>query len=168
MYKGQTGEFIELTNVGNTAVDMTSWSYDDNKRTPGVFDLSDFGTVQPGQSVIITDTTQTQFRSHWSLDPSVKIIPNLGNPSGENLGRDDEINIYDSSGQLVDRLTYADEGVAGGPRTSSVSGNILYDNLGQNNAPSAVLSYINDSFGSYQSSAGDIANPGTYYIASEK
>ena len=169
MYQGQPDssyEFIEFTNVGTNSVNMTGWSFDDDHRTPGIFDLSNFGIVEPGESVIITEVTAENFRAMWGLSPSVKVIGNLGNPSGNgnNLGRADEINLYNSADELVDRLTYADNGAAGGPRTRYFSGNILFENLGQNTAPLAGLSYVGDMFGSYMSTGGNVGNPGSYYL----
>lgn len=40
MYSGGSGEFIEFTNLGSSAIDFTGWSYDDDSRLPGVFDRS--------------------------------------------------------------------------------------------------------------------------------
>lgn len=50
MYQGINGEFVELTNTGGSAVDMTGWSLDDNTNTPGSFDLTAFGSVAAGES----------------------------------------------------------------------------------------------------------------------
>ena len=110
MYNGATpttniGEFVELTNMGLNSVDMTGWSFDDNSRTPGSQLLGSFGIVAGHESVILTDMTDTQFRSAWGLAASVKVIGNNSN----NLGRSDEINIYDAANALVDRLTYGDQ-----------------------------------------------------------
>ena len=33
LYSGSRGEFIELTNTSDSAIDLTGWSYDDS-RTP--------------------------------------------------------------------------------------------------------------------------------------
>jgi len=105
MYSGGSGEFIEFTNVGNAPVDLTGWSYDDDSRLPGVFLLTPLGVVQPGQSVVITEATAAAFRSEWSLPMSVGVLGEYTN----NLGRNDEINLFDSSGTLADRLTYGDQ-----------------------------------------------------------
>ena len=40
MYNGKLdgnslGEFVEFTNVGSSAIDMTGWSFDDDSRTAG-------------------------------------------------------------------------------------------------------------------------------------
>lgn len=52
-YQSANGEFVEFTNTGNSAVNMTGWSFDDNSRIAGSFSLSGFGVVKPGESVII-------------------------------------------------------------------------------------------------------------------
>jgi hypothetical protein len=158
--QGGPGEFFELTNVGNTPVDMTGWSQDDNNQEPGVHSLSAFGIVQPGESVIGTETDPTSFRTYWGLPVSVKVI---GYGSADNIGRSDEINLYDSVNALVDQLTYNDQ-VIGGPRTQGISANIELANLFQNRADLAVASTVGDSYLSYAGGggAGDVGNPGIY------
>lgn len=165
MYNGRLdgnslGEFIEFTNVGLSSIDMTGWSFDDSSRTPGSASLSVFGTVAPGESVILTDATAADFRTAWGLSDAVTIIG--GN--GQNLGRSDEINLYDASSVLIDRLTYNDQGTGSvkGPRTQNVSGNIPLDALGQNTASAAVLSAVPDVYLSHAASDADIGNPGVY------
>jgi predicted extracellular nuclease len=153
---GSSGEFVELTNLGASAIDMTGWSFDDNSRQPGSQSLSAFGIVQPGQSVIFTDITAATFISNWSL-VGVSVIG--GNTN--NLGRADEINIYDNTNLLVDRLTYDDQTISGCPRTQSISGNpITPAALGANACGQWKLSQVGDVYGSYASSLGEIGNPG--------
>jgi len=157
---GAGGEYIELTNVSKAPIDMTNWSQDDSNRTPGKHALgATFGIVQPGESVIITESTAAAFRTAWNLSPSVKVF---GPYSNDNLGRSDEINIYDNNNVLVDRLTFNDQAANGGPRTSGQGGNIPLAFLSLNTPQNAVLSTVNDSYHSYASTNGDIGNPGTY------
>ncbi len=159
MYAGD--EFVEFTNSGSSAIDMTGWSYDDDSRTPGSVDLSAFGLIQPGQSVILCEAAANDFRSRWNLPSSVVIIGSCTH----NLGRADEINLYDAFGNLVDRLTYNDQASLG-PRTQGYSGNPLsLDVLGMNDATQWVLSAVGDRFGSYASTLGHVANPGIYVDA---
>jgi len=40
MYGGTNGEFIEFTNVGSAAIDMTNWSFSDNAEMPGAVSLT--------------------------------------------------------------------------------------------------------------------------------
>lgn len=155
---GTTGEFVEITNTGDAAVSMTGWSFDDNSRLAGSFSLSGLGTIQPGESAIITEISAANFRTEWSLAASKKVIG--GN--NQNLGRSDEINIYDASNNLVDRLTYDDQTIPGSIRTNGASGWTTYVNLCTNNIAGWQLSVVGDAQNSYQSSAGNIGNPGSY------
>ncbi len=103
MYKGEGFEFVELTNVGVNPIDLTDWSYDDDSATPGVFDLSGFGVVQPGESVVFTENADpADFRSVWGISGSIKVLGGVSN----NIGGSDQINIYDDNDSLVDVLTY--------------------------------------------------------------
>lgn len=156
MYNGADGEFVEFTNVGGTAIDMTGWSFDDNSRTPGVTDLSAFGMVEPGHSVIMCEPTASEFATAWGLMHTTIVGEN-----GANLGRADEINLFDGAGVLVDRLTY-DDANGLGPRTSEISGNIPLNGLGANNANLAVLSMVGDTYGSWAAVGGSVGNPGQY------
>jgi 5-hydroxyisourate hydrolase-like protein (transthyretin family) len=155
MYSGTNGEFIEFTNVGSTPVDMTGWSFDDDSETTGTVDLSAFGVVAAGESVILTETAAADFRTAWSLCDAVKVIG--GNTT--NLGRDDEINLFDASGQLADRLKYGDD-TLGGPRTQNASAWVSADGLGANVITDWTLSSVGDTESSYASAGGDIGSPG--------
>ena len=160
MYSANEGEFVEFTNLGDTAIDMTGWSYDDDSRLPGGFDLSAFGLVGAGESVVITESDAEIFRAAWGLSASVRILGGYTN----NLGRNDEINLFDSNGDLVDRLTYGDQAFPGSIRTQNISGNVLPEFIGANNVLGWVFSANGDIQGSFLSSGGDLGNPGSYVI----
>ncbi|MBX3375486.1 MAG: CotH kinase family protein [Phycisphaeraceae bacterium] len=162
MYSGTNGEFVEFTNRSKSPVDMTGWSMDDDHATPGAFSLSALGTVQPGESVIVTEANAETFRAAWGLSPSVKIIGQLGATSGNNFARNDEINLYDNTGQLVDRLTYGDQTFPGTIRAQNASGQTCRQNVGQNTIATWVLSAIGDVHGSWASSGGDRGTPGSF------
>ena len=119
MYAGANGEFIEFTNVGNDAVDMTGWSCDDSSQLPGTVDLSAFGVVAPGESVVLTEAPAADFATAWGLS-GVGIIGDLST----NLGRNDQINLYDAGSALVDQLSFGDEDYPGTPRAKDASCNI--------------------------------------------
>ena len=160
MYNGAGGtnrEFFEITNVGGPAVDLTGWSFDDNSRTPGSLSLSSLGTLAAGESAIVCEQASATFRTAWSLGAAVKILGS----STQNLGRADEINIYDAGNNLVDRLTYDDQ-TLGGHRTQGISDNIKFSKRGLNDSSSGVASVAGDSWGSITSASGDVGNPGTY------
>jgi hypothetical protein len=152
------GEFVEFTNIGTTAQDMTGWSYDDSSRTAGSFDLSGFGTLQPGESAILTEIVASDFRTAWNLCAAQKVVGG----SNQNLGRDDEINLYDNTATLVDRLTYGDDTYSPGSiRTSGASGiPKSAAALGANDITQWQLSVVGDGEGSYLSANNDIGSPG--------
>ncbi len=167
MYSGTDGEYAEFTNVSNSPIDMTNWSEDDNTGTPGVHAFgTTFGAVQPGESVILTESPEASFRTAWNLPSSVKVWagPTGTGYSEDNLGRSDEINLYDNLGSLIDRLTYDDQGSGNvdSPRTQNISGNIPLGALGANNASLATLSFLGDTYMSSVSTGGDVGNPGKY------
>ena len=160
MYSGADGEFIEFTNIDTSSVDMTGWSFSDSGRVVGSVDLSAFGVVQPGESVILTEADAETFRTAWNLSATAKIIGGLS----QNLGRSDEINLYDATGNLVDRLTYGDQDFSGTIRTQNSSGWIPADQLADQEIDADwVLSSVADAQNSYASTGGDIGNPSIYF-----
>lgn len=158
---GGTGEYIEFTNLGAAAVDFTGWSFDDDSRNAGTVGLSLFGVVNPGESVVLTEASVADFRSVWSLADTVKVIGD----NSTNLGRNDEINLYDASGALVDRLTYGDQNFPGTIRAQNASGNP--DSLAILGAPNDpygwTLAAVADVYGSYVDLNNvDIGSPGSF------
>jgi hypothetical protein len=163
MYSGAGGEFIELTNVSDAAIDMTGFSYDDDRAVAGNFSLSAMGVVQPGESVLITEAAAETFRAAWGIAPSVKIIGGLGTTAGgNNLARNDEINIFDASGAVIDRLTYGDQTFTGTIRAQNASGQPSRETIGQNEIAGWNKSVLGDVFGSWRSSGNDLGTPGYY------
>lgn len=159
-------EYIEFTNMSSSPLNAAGWSFDDDSRTPNTVDLSPFGVVQPGESVILAEVEAGEFRTEWNLPASVKVIGS----NTTNFGRDDEINIFDAADNLVDRLNYGDNAADtnGSIRTQSISGNpISPAALGTNNVFQWTLSTVGDRYGSYTSLNGFIGNPGVYVDAVE-
>jgi hypothetical protein len=161
-------EFVELTNLGAAPVSLTGWSFDDDSRLAGTFSLSGLGTLAPGQSGIMAELDATAFRARFPLMPAS--VPVVGGNTA-NLGRNDEINIFDASNALVDRLKYNDQDATNPTvRTDINSGNptTLSEALlgGTDNAIAAnwVLSASGDSYGSFASTTGGFANPGVFVV----
>jgi hypothetical protein len=160
MYSGAGGEFIEFTNLSSSPIDMTGWSMDDDHALPGAFSLGAFGVVAPGESVVVTEAEAAAFRAAWSLDPAVKVIGGLGTVGGNNLGRSDQIHLFDASGTLVDRLAFGDQTFAGTIRTQNASGQTCREALGADDVSLWSLSAAGDVFGSYVSALADVGTPG--------
>jgi hypothetical protein len=162
MYAGAGGEFIELTNLGAHAIDSSGWSIDDSNATAGAFPLGGLGVVQPGESVIITESTAASFRAAWTLPPGVKIAEQLGTIGGHNLGRNDQVHLFDASGTLQDRLDYGDQSYPGTIRTQNASGQVPCAAVGDNDVAAWRLAQAGDDHGSWASGTGDVGSPGSY------
>ena len=102
MYSGPDGEFFELTNVGDSPIDLTGWSYDDVNNVPGAFPIGSIGVLLPGESAIVTEASPTAFRAAWSLPASIKIVGFVGLANANNMGRNDAINLFDANGVIVE------------------------------------------------------------------
>jgi hypothetical protein len=162
MYSGAGGEFIELSNLGPSPVDLTGWSLDDDHATSGAFSLSAFGVVQPGESVLVVESTAAAFRAAWNLAESVRIIDQFGTVGGNNLGRNDQIHVFNATGATEDRLYYGDQTYAGTIRTQNASGQTGCVNVGANAIASWQLSVAGDAYGSVASASNDVGTPGAY------
>ncbi len=163
MYKGEGGEFFELTNIGASSVDFTGYSFDDDHAVPGTFDLSAFGVVAAGESVIVTEDDASVFRTAWGLDASVKVIGLLDDPAN-NIGSSDTINIYDALSSVVESLAYDSDDV----KTNGQSCTVPYADLASATSKSTwTLATVGDAYGSWASTNGDIGNPGVYNAVPE-
>lgn len=159
LYSGDDGEYIEFTNVGASPVDFSGYSFDDDSRTPGTVALDAIGVLAPGASAILTEADEAAFRSAWSLSPQVKVIG--GNTT--NLGRNDEVNLFDAAGALVDRLSFGDQNFPGTVRAQDRSAWAGPDDLGgETITPAWVLSSVGDAQNARSSAGGDTGSPGLF------
>jgi hypothetical protein len=172
-------EFFEVTNLGHDPVDVSTWSYNDNNANDPINWGPTIGSILPGESIVFSQMSPSDFRSYWGLDDSVRVY-SYGQSS--NLGSADTINIYSSFTQdastLVDTLSYTSDA-----RGSGISRNRPWDGgVGQAANADWVISSVGDSFLSRvaPSPAGfppnfpdpsgpwnpadylDVANPGVY------
>jgi uncharacterized protein (TIGR03382 family) len=168
-------EFFELTNLGSAPVDISGWTYNDNNTNDPLAFGASFGTIQAGESIVLTQMTADAFRTYWGLGSSVRVF-SIGGSS--NLGNADTINIYNStlqdSSTLVDSVTYTSDA-----RGSGVSRNRPLGGTGQSPNSAWVTSFVGDVYGSFlaPNAVGfppsypnpdnyrDLANPGSYIPA---
>lgn len=166
MYDGAGGEFVEFTNVGAVAVNMTGWKFEDDHHQNGganYYDLSGFGVVAPGRSVLLVQGAAASFRTNWGVPALVPVLDMLGVSAGNNLGRNDILNLLDASMNQVDILHYGDQTFPGTIRTTGKSGNPSSPAaLGTDNVSQWTFSVVGDAFGSHLSANNEIGNPGQY------
>jgi len=161
MYKGEGGEFFEITNMGSSTISLSGWSVDDQSGNPGTVPLS--GSLAAGQSKIITETDGFFFALDWGISSSIVI------DMGENslLGRNDTIYLFDANDDVVDRISYGDEDFPGSPRTDSASATACPAAVGANDPFNWIVATPGDSLGSWAAGNGfDVGSPGTYIAPS--
>ncbi len=156
MYKNESspGEFVQFTNMGTTAVNMTGWSEDDATDQVGVHSLSGFGVLQPGQSAILAGASQATFDAAWNISASVPYVVENGT---DDLGKSDTIYLYDQNGNIVDELAYG----SSGPRTDGAAA--VPDSLsviGTNNSAGWELLTAGQDGAIRANGTGDVGSPG--------
>ncbi len=151
---GTDGEYIEVTNVGRTPVDMTGWTYNTAASAPGPVSLTGFGTLAPGQSAIITDLTATEFRTEWGLSSATKIV----NDGSTTLNKGPKtIYLYDASNTLADSVSYA----SGFLSTKGLSAWVDAAHLGAKSGTTGwTVSTANDQESSWTSAHAAVGSPG--------
>jgi hypothetical protein len=172
---GGDGEYVELTNIGDAAQDVSGWYFDTSASTTisapsatagtslaGLANGSGTNTViQPGESVIITDLTPADFRTEWGLKSSVKVV----NDAGVTLGKSGSV--YISNGTTVlDQISYnLGAASAGKGKSAFVSAAHVADQQTATGSSFASLpsngwtqSTVADSEGSWSSAAGSVGS----------
>jgi hypothetical protein len=177
---GGDGEYVELTNIGDAAQDVSGWYFDSSSSatitTPSPtagLSLATLGdasgpnpVVGPGESVIITDLTLTPtdaFRTEWGLKPSVKDI-NDGSFTLKKTG-----SVYISNGTTVlDQVSYAlpAKGVSAWVSTTHVAdqqmpggSTFAFPSTTTAGPNGWTLSTLADSEGSWSSAGASVGSP---------
>lgn len=158
LYAGDDDEYVEVTNTGAQPVDLSGWSLDDESGMAGVFDLSPFGTLQPGESAIVAEADAAAFQSDWALS-GVKII---GGNSVAKIGSNDAIYLFDGAGVVQDRLAFGADDYPGSVDADGTSASPCTQALGLDDPYLWTLAADGDAHGSWTSSSGDLGNPGTW------
>jgi hypothetical protein len=97
-------DWFELTNTGNTAVNVSGWKFDDNSNSFGAaVTLSGISTIKAGESVIFFEGAASKtasFLSTW-FGGNVPAGLQVGNYSGSGVGLStdgDAVNIFNAAG----------------------------------------------------------------------
>jgi len=116
------GDWFEITNTGSNAVDLSGWSWVDDKDSHDKLAFPAV-TIAAGESIIcLEESSADDWLSSWDLSNSgitVLTEDNFTDSSGENdfhgLGTDgDTVFIYDGNSNLVDFFSWTDasEGIS--------------------------------------------------------
>lgn len=138
-----SGEWIELYNAGTTSVDLNGWTLKDAGSNSHTINKSGGFSVAPGKYVVlgVNDTTST--------NGGVPVDYKLSSFSLTNSG--DQILLYDSSSQLVDKVEYTSSW--GVPDGASLS-------LKSTSADNNISANWCQETSAWSGSAGDKGTPG--------
>lgn len=111
------GDWWELTNTGDSAVDLDGYTWDDTPTDPPSITTFPAFTIYPGESIIILQADLSEvaaWRAVWGLSSGTRVLArnemNVGVPGGEafsGLSKDgDEVNLYDSGGIRVANVEF--------------------------------------------------------------
>ena len=144
-------DWFEIHNYGDSAVDMTGFSWDDESEIPGTSTFPAV-TVQPGQAIVVLDdvaANKDNFLAEWKLYAgSVTIVANdelTGSfPSLSQNG--DAVFLYDANGAEM----------ASGVYTAATAGfAVEFDTTG-----AFLGDAVDGTNGAYTSLEGDVGSPG--------
>ncbi len=155
-------DWFEVTNNGNTALDITGWKIDDSSKSfASALALNGITSIAPGESVIFLETGASNsatvianFKSAWfgtNIPANLQVGSYTGSGAGLSTGGD-EVNLFDAGGNLKSNVTF---GVA--------TTNKTFNNAaGLTNTSISTLSQvgINDAFTAIND-ANQIGSPGT-------
>jgi len=148
-------DWWELTNTGNSAVNLLSYSWDDENSDVRA---NVFGsvTINPGESIIIINTTNittiNSWKGIWGLDASVQII---GIAFDHGLGGDDGVVLFNPLNQVVTFCSYVNHPDAASAVFGGDASFLGYSQLG--------------SFGAWRATGfADVASPGVAETSQEE
>jgi len=168
---GGTGDWIEVTNLGSTAVDITGWKVDDNTFNFSLaVELTGVTTIPAGKSVIFIEsaaptTDITNFKSFWGS--SMNTI-SVGSYTGSGVGfspTTDGVVLFNALGvEITSRVSFS----------AATAGKSFYFSYNADGSPvdNAVVSALGTINGTVSnqvtikssSAIGDIGSPGTAIV----
>ncbi|MCA9261387.1 MAG: lamin tail domain-containing protein, partial [Planctomycetales bacterium] len=107
------GEWIEIVNVGDDAIDIGNWLFDDEDAV----DWSPIpaGTlIAPGQTAVFFDeefATASQFRADWSVpDDALVVGIGWGNLANSPSDQNERLQLLTSRGEVIDEVNFESGG----------------------------------------------------------
>ncbi len=112
------GDWFEITNYGDAAVDITGWKMDDNSHASATaLLLNGITSVGIGESVVFTEVSSADvaanvdglhvadFKTFWGLGAGVQVGSYTGSGAGLSSGGDG-VSVWTSSGTEINRVSF--------------------------------------------------------------
>lgn len=100
------GDFFEIYNYGDTAIDLSGWAMTDSEGTfASAVGLSEGFTLGAGKTLVIADMPASDlaaFKTAWGLTDSTDVI----SVEGPGLGKGDAVVLFDGQGNVATALNY--------------------------------------------------------------
>lgn len=158
---GHCIDFFELYNHGDTAIDLSGWSWTDSNTSANTFFASGT-TLAAGQKLVVvigTEADLARFRTDWDLPEDFPLLA----LDGPGLGGKDSVRIVDADANLVTAFdwtntstNHAGPSVGGAANTSAV-----WD--GQSTTAPEYVGSVAGADGAYTHNAGT-GSPGSPFI----
>jgi len=123
--EGTVTEWIEITNTGNTTVDLSGWTYEDIQDAQATNPFPAGTQIGPGQSAVIVEQAAATFQSIWGAGVNV-INASPGISLGNTATATNEIvAIRNNLSVIVDEVNY-ETGTNGWPAGADANGESIY------------------------------------------
>jgi hypothetical protein len=124
---GSTADWIEVTNYGSTAIDLTGWKMDDGSfNFAAAVNLNGIASIGAGESVIFIESAAgaaiPTFQTFWGSLSTVQVGYYSGSGVGFSSGGDGAC-LFDASGNILSQVSF-------GAATSGASFFYGWDALG--------------------------------------
>lgn len=100
-----TGEFIELYNSGESAVDLAGWSFTDGDAADVIIPFEEGGptALRPKGFALILDR---EYAGEYDIPPGVLLLTTKNTTLGDGLATNDPITLFDGNGNVVDTFSH--------------------------------------------------------------
>ena len=157
------GDWFEITNYGDAAVDITGWKMDDNSHAfATTVALNGITSVGIGESVMFTESANAggvhvaDFKTFWGLGAGVKVGSYTGSGVGLS-GSGDGVSVWTSSGTEINRVNF-------GAATNNTTFYWGYDNTGTLGTSTLGTLSVTGANGAFTTTAGganaNVGSPG--------